>query len=147
VCRDRIGDGTTGDLTGVRLQANGDSLTTQFAVDEPPPTKGTVLYSVVLWSLDGNTGYQLGVKLLNDRVIAHFIYDQVRFKQTNLTGEISTDGTKLTAQFPAQRMANLGDTFEWSATLNIAGADVDVCPRPGPDPLDPKQMTFPDVGS
>jgi hypothetical protein len=146
-CRDPRGDGTEGDLKRVALTADPSMLTMRFVTGDPMPTKGTVLYSAQLWSTDGNTGYQLGVKFLNGRTIGHFVFDLVEAHQTNLTGDIPSGGTTMAAAFPVDELDGLGETFKWSATLSIGGDDVDTCPRPGSDFLHPKQKTFPDAGT
>jgi hypothetical protein len=146
-CRDARGDGTKGDVEKVILSANGTVVTMRFVTGDPMPTQGTVLYSAQLWSSDGNTGYQLGVNFLNGRTIGHFVFDLVRAHQANLSGDIPSGGTTMTAAFPVEQLDGLGETFEWSATLSIGGDDVDTCPRPGGDFLHPKQETFPDAGT
>ncbi len=146
-CHDASGDGTIGDLEEVVLNADGTVLTTRFVTADPIPPKGTVLYSAQLWSTDGNTGYQLGIKFLNGRTIGYFVFDLVKAHQANLSGDIPSGGTTMAAAFPVDRLEGLGETFRWSATLSIGGDDVDTCPRPGGDFLHPKQKTFPDAAT
>jgi hypothetical protein len=143
-CADKAGDGKgQGDLTRVRLTSDGRSLTAAFATKSPVTSTDTVLYSIDAWNKDGSQGYQLGVKYLNGQQIAYFVFDQVAGKQVNLDGMAKIDGSTVTAKFPIRETEALGDSFKWSATLSVEGDDVDRCPEPGEDVLNPKTSTFP----
>jgi hypothetical protein len=45
--------------------------------------------------------------------------------------------------FPRSALEDLGDTWNWQAASNVDGTDVDACPEPGEDTMDPQQQTFP----
>jgi hypothetical protein len=141
---DKAGDGKgTNDLTGVTLKRDGDKLAVTFKTAQPTPSSGTALYAVDAWSGDGNTGYQLGVKYLGGKQIAHFVFNHGKATQANLTGDVNTKGNTTTATFPLSELDSLGESFKWSATYNIDGDDVDTCPEPGNDTLNPKREVFP----
>jgi hypothetical protein len=87
------------------------------------------LYSIFAGSAGDGLGYQLGVKFLDGQPIAHFVFDHVHARQSNLAGDVTVEGATLTATFPAEEVPRLGASFDWSATLNIEGEDVDSLPR------------------
>lgn len=143
-CSDKAGDSKGGDdLTEVALEREGDDLVASFQTTKPIPSTGTALLSVHAWSEDGNTGYQLGAKFDGGQQIAHFVFDQVEASQINLETGVKANGNATTATFPMSEIESLGDSFKWSATYNVNGDDVDTCPEPGKDTLNPKQETFP----
>lgn len=85
------------------------------------------------------------MKYLDGQQVAHFVFDHVEANQVNLDdGETSTDGTKTTAKFPISAIDSLGESFNWTAAFNLAGNDVDECPKPSGDIMEPNQESFPD---
>lgn len=142
-CEDKRGDGKGGDLTSVSLQSDGENLTATFETTKPIPSNGTALFAIDAWNEAGDTGYQLGLKYDGGQQIAHFVFDHVEANQTNLDGEASTDGTTTTATFPVSEVDSLGESFQWTAVYNLAGDDVDECPKPSGDIMEPNKETFP----
>jgi hypothetical protein len=130
-------------LTAVDLRRDSKALAVSFNMASKLPTSGTALLAVDAWSTDGESGYQLGVKYLDGAQIAHFVFDQVEASQVEVSDKVKISGTKLTAGFPLGELTGLGDSFKWSAVYNVRGDDVDNCPQPGRDTMNPKQSTFP----
>lgn len=130
ICKDAAGDSTSKavDLDQVRLLNDGSLMFVEFTTIADVPTTGTVLYSVTAWSPDGKTGYQVGSKFQNGREIANFVYNLTTPKQENITnGAVAADKT-VSARYPLAKLTDLGDTFGWSGTVTVDGADVDLCP-------------------
>jgi hypothetical protein len=140
-CTDSTGDGRPADIKSVALRRDNDQLILRFKLTAPPPRTGTVLYSVMASSMSGDRIRQLGVKYLNGRQIAYFVFDGEG--QQNLPGSASRGGSLLTAAFPADAVTALGETWEWSGNTNVQGRDVDACPDTGADALNPKRARFP----
>jgi hypothetical protein len=129
-CKDAAGDSKskTVDLDQVRLLSDGSLMFLVFTTVADVPTTGTVLYSVTAWSPDGKTGYQIGSKFQNGREIANFVYNLTTSKQENITnGAVAADKT-VSTRYPLAKLSGLGDTFGWSGTVTVDGADVDRCP-------------------
>lgn len=130
ICKDPVGDSKskTADLDQVRLLTDGSLMFVVFTTAADVPTTGTVLYSVTAWSADGKTGYQIGSKFQNGKEIANFVYNLTTNKQENITnGAVVADKT-VSTRYPLAKLAGLGDTFGWSGTVTMDGADVDRCP-------------------
>lgn len=142
-CDDKRGDGKGGDLTSVSLESDGTDLIATFETTKPIPSSGTALFVIDAWNAAGDTGYQLGVKYDGGDQIAHFVFDHVAANQVNLDGEASTDGTTTKATFPVSEIESLGKSFDWTAAYNVAGNDVDECPKSSGDIMKPNQETFP----
>jgi hypothetical protein len=142
-CRDKAGDGKPADIRSVALSHVDDRLVIRFELTARPPTAGTALWVINAASPSGGRALQLGVKFLDGKQIAHFTFDFGSAQQQNLTGAVSLAGTVLTAEFPYDAVAGLGETWKWSATTNVQGDDVDDCPDEGVDSLNPRTESFP----
>lgn len=142
-CRDGKGDGKPMDLTMVALSQTGDSLSARFVMAAVPPRSGTVLWAIAASSEDGDKARQLGVKFLDGQQVAHFVFDSGSAQQENLSGRVSLQGATLTAEFPLSAVEDLGEPWNWQATVNVEGDDVDTCPEPGDDVLNPRKLKFP----
>jgi hypothetical protein len=130
ICKDATGDSTskTVDIDQVRLLSDGSLMFVVFTTVADVPKTGTVLYSATAWSADGKTGYQIGSKFQNGKEIANFVFNLVTSKQENITnGAVAADKT-VSTRYPLAKLAGLGDTFGWSGTVTVDGADVDRCP-------------------
>ena len=130
ICKDAAGDSTSKnvDLDQVRLLSDGSLMCVVFTAAANVPTTGTVLYSVTAWSAEGKTGYQIGSKFQNGREIANFVYNLTTNKQENISnGAVAADKT-VSTRYPLSKVAGLGDTFGWSASVTVDGEDVDRCP-------------------
>lgn len=130
ICKDAAGDSKSKsvDLDQVRLLSDGSLMFVVFTTVADVPTTGTVLYSVTAWSPDGKTGYQIGAKFQNGREIANFVFNLTTSKQENITnGAVAADKT-VSTRYPLAKLSGLGDTFGWSGTVTVDGADVDRCP-------------------
>ncbi|QDG88070.1 hypothetical protein NIBR502770_05910 [Pseudarthrobacter sp. NIBRBAC000502770] len=129
ICKDAAGDSKSSavDLGQVRLLSDGSLVFVTFTTTANIPTSGTVLYSVTAWSPDGKTGYQLGAKFQNGKEVANFVYNVVTNKQENITnGAVAADKT-VSTRYPLAKLVGLGDTFSWSGSVTVDGADVDRC--------------------
>lgn len=119
-----------GTKTGkVTLEDTGDALVMTF--DGQAITKaGTVLYSVMAWDEAGEVGKQLGVKYLDGEQIGYFVYDSGDSNQTNLDGSAEVAGNTVRGTFPADSLDNLkpSEVASWSASFNVNGDDVAMCP-------------------
>jgi hypothetical protein len=143
MCRDKAGDGKPADIRSVALRRDGDRLMIRFELTARPPTAGTALWAVSAASPSGDEALQLGVKFLDGKQIAHFTFDFGSAQQQNLPGAASLEGAVLIADFPYQAVARLGQSWRWSATMNVQGDDVDSCPDKGADSLNPRTESFP----
>jgi hypothetical protein len=142
-CRDKSGDGKPADIKSVALRHNGDQLMVRFELTARPPTTGTVHWAILASSPSGDRALQLGVKFQDEKQTAHYVFDAGSAEQQNLPGVASLVGTTLTTEFPYDAVAELGDTWKWSATTNVQGDDVDDCPDEGDDALNPRTVSFP----
>jgi hypothetical protein len=141
-CTDTTGDGKPADIKSITLRRNSEQLMVQFKLTARPPRTGTVLYSILASSPKGDKALQLGVKYLDGQQIAYFVFDG-EGPQQNLPGNASREGSLLTATFPYEAVAALGETWRWSGNTNVEGRDVDDCPNAGADALNPKKARFP----
>ncbi len=108
--------------------SNGSLMFMTFSTVAAVPTTGTVLYSVTAGSADGKTGYQMGAKFQNGKEIANFVYNKATAKQENITNGAVAADLQVGARYPLSKLAGLGDSFTWSATVSVNGDDVDSCP-------------------
>jgi hypothetical protein len=82
----------------------------RFELTARPPTAGTAPWVISAASPSGGRALQLGVKFLDGKQIAHFTFDFGSAQQQNLIGAVSLAGTMLTAEFPYDAVAGLGET-------------------------------------
>ncbi|WP_461175241.1 hypothetical protein M1D93_20000 (plasmid) [Arthrobacter sp. Z1-9] len=116
------------DLDQTRLLSDGRLMFVSFNTVADTPTTGTVLYSVTAWSPDGRKGYQFGTKFQNGREIANFLFDLGSARQENITNEAVAADKQISVRYPLAKLAGLGASFGWSATVTVDGKDVDRCP-------------------
>lgn len=97
---------------------------------QPVPTKGTALYSATVFDMTGEYGSQLGMKFLNGKQIAYFVFSMDTYEQANLDGTAIVNGDTVSGTFPADDLGQLAEAgpASWSAALNIEGRDVGECP-------------------
>ncbi len=77
---------------------------------------------------DRRTSRQLGYKIVDDAVSAHFVFDLGSATQENLDGvNVHVEPQRLVDELPPSAVADLGDDWTWRATLNMNGEDVDSC--------------------
>jgi hypothetical protein len=133
ICKDKLGDSKSEavDISRVRLLSDGSLMFMNFTTVADVPTTGTVLYSVTAWSTDGKTGYQLGVKFQDGTEIANFVFNLTAAQQENVTNGAIAAEKQVSTRYPLSMLEGLGDTFKWSATVTVDGADVDRCPDGG----------------
>lgn len=141
-CTDTTGDGKPADIRSITLRRASEQLLVQFKLTARPLSAGTVLYSILASSPNGDRALQLGVKYLDGQQIAYFVFDG-EGPQQNLPGNASRDGSLLTAAFPYDAVTVLGETWKWSGNTNVEGRDVDDCPNAGADFRHPKKARFP----
>lgn len=130
ICKDEAGDSTSQsvDLDQTRLLSDGRLMFASFDTVANVPVTGTVLYSVTAWSPDGRKGYQFGTKFENGREIANFVLDLGSAKQDNITNGAVSVEKEINVRYPLAKLAGLGGSFGWSATVTVDGKDVDRCP-------------------
>lgn len=138
---DPAGDAVAGiDLVNVKLVKANDSLQVTWTLASPLPSKDTVGLYLNVASADGSEAGQLGVKYLDGKQIAHFVY--LGTTNRNVTGPVVVDGKTVTATFLLADLTRLGSTMRWSAAVTAAGSDSDTAPDKGPDLLNPKRLSF-----
>jgi len=144
-CSDATGDGGSADIVSVELAEDGGDLRSTWTLAAPPNTSaGTLLLSLTAWSEDGEAGRQLGIKW-TDGQPGVFSFDLVETQNQDLDVEPTVEGATVSATFPGDAVEGLGETWGWTATTNVDGADVDDCPEPGEDPINPQRQPFPDA--
>jgi hypothetical protein len=112
-------------LTDVTLRDfDGRHLIVSFTTDRPMPVGDTVLYTIQAWSDDRIGEYQLAVKYQEGEPVSHFVFDAAQSLQNNLEGAVVVEDNTVIATFPVDIITALGQRFDWSATLNVAGHDV-----------------------
>jgi hypothetical protein len=142
-CTDAVGDGGPADLTAVELVESGEGLRATFTLAGPLDTsRGTALLSVMVASEDGETARQLGAKWI-DGVVEVFVFDVGTVQNEDVDVPPVVDGSSVHVTFPRSAIEGLGGTWRWGATTNVDGTDVDDCPEPGGDSLNPARQTFP----
>lgn len=139
---DARGDGDGADLVSVKLTLNRAGMTVAYQLGGSLPTAGTALLSVAVSSQDGSQVRQLGVKYIEGEPLV-FVFDSVSAQQQNLAAVPQHMGKSVSVVFPAAVVAGLGRSFEWRAVSNVNGVDVDACPNPGDDVLNPTTVVFP----
>ena len=132
-CTDVTGDGGLADIEEVDLIEVRDGLHVTFHLTGPPVSStGTVLLSITAWSGDGDIGRQLGMKWVNLDFSA-FVFDLTEARQENVPTQPVIDGNTVTVTFPPAATDELGTPWQWTATTNTNGTDVDECPDPDDD--------------
>jgi hypothetical protein len=128
------------DLTKVALTSDGDKVTVTWTVaGTPVPAKGTALYSVMVSSQDGNISNQFGVKYLDGKQVAYFVFDFAGTKQVNISGTAKVGAHSVEGAFDASALPK---TITWRANSNRNGDDVDACPEPGDKAVDPDTLVL-----
>lgn len=142
-CTDATGDGGPADLTAVELTEGGEGLRVTFTLAAPLDTStGTALLSLSVSSQDGETARQLGAKWTDGQAQA-FVFDSGTAQNEYVDAPPVVNGSTVNVTFPRSAIEGLGDTWHWGATTNVDGTDVDHCPEPGDDVLNPVRQTFP----
>ncbi len=137
-CTDTTGDASgappNGDLVSVRLRLTDDALMVTYEMAGDVPSGGETLWSVSA-SPDPDTSLQLGYKVVGAEQFV-FVFDSAAARQENLKPDLAeASGRTVTVSYPAEDVDQLGDEFEYHATMSLNGQDVDQCP--GESPLDP----------
>jgi hypothetical protein len=142
-CTDAAGDGGPADLTTVELVEGGEGLRATFTLAAPLNTStGTALLSLMVSSQDGETARQLGAKWIDGQAEV-FVFDSGTAQNEYVDVPPVVDGSTVNVTFPRSAIEGLGDTWRWGATASVTGTDVDDCPEPGDDVLNPARQTFP----
>lgn len=108
----------------------GDSGFDLTFIGQPVPRRGTALYSATVFDESGEYGDQLGMKFLNGKQVAYFVFSVDTSEQTNLDGAATVNGDTVSGTFPAGDLGQLADAgpASWSAAFNVEGSDVGECP-------------------
>jgi hypothetical protein len=118
----------------VELTETGDELLARYTLTALLPTStGTSLLALAVSSDDGETARQLGAKWVDGQVLV-FVFD-VGAGQTEVEVAPKVEENMVTVSFPSDAISDLGDSWQWRATTNVDGADVDRCPDGGGDLL------------
>lgn len=142
-CADSEGDGGPADITKVNLVEDSAGLRAIFSLSAPLNTStGTAQLSLLVSSQDGSTARQLGAKW-TDGMVQVFVFDSGSAQNEYLDVPPTVGGSTVTLVFPRRAFEDLGPTWRWGATTSVDGTDVDDCPEPGGDVLNPRQQTFP----
>ena len=104
---------------------------------------GTATALVTVSDAAGDKIRQLGVQWSDGQLIGHFVYDLESATQTNLEDQPTVDGETISARYPWNAVADLGDSWKWQAVTTLNGNDVDSCPNIGRDSMNPKKARFP----
>jgi hypothetical protein len=134
-CDDPKADGGGLDLTGVSLRRNGSNLEVTWSVTTSEISSGTAGFYVNVASADGSAADQLGVKYLDGRQVGYFVSGEAN---VNVAGEAARSKRTIMGLFPMNELQRYGRNFKWSATTTRDGNDMDACPDPGSDVLNPK---------
>jgi hypothetical protein len=142
-CTDAPGDGGPADITAVKLVEGGEGLRATFTLAAPLDTStGTALLSLMVSSQDGETARQLGAKWIDGQAQV-FVFDSGTAQNEYVDVPPVVDGNTIHVTFPRSAIVGLGGTWRWGATTSVDGTDVDDCPEPGDDVLNPPRQTFP----
>jgi hypothetical protein len=112
-------------LTAASVTPRSSDVVVKWTVVGDMPDHGTWLLSTTIFGGEKTPIYQLGVKALDARIIAAFIFDHAKRLQHNYTLNVSRTGDVWTAVFPASEI-DVASTGRWKATLNLAGEDTDL---------------------
>ncbi|MGV0768703.1 hypothetical protein [Mycobacterium syngnathidarum] len=98
-----------------------------IAYDGEVPKAGSVLWSVLANNPDGQM-VQLGYKIVDGQRSAYSWFPFSEAQQHNMDGfpDMSTPG-EIIMVMPSAALDVLGDTWWWSAVINVDGEDVSTC--------------------
>lgn len=129
MCKDSTKDGQDGvDLKSARLLSNGSLLFVEYELVGDLPETGTVFFSVMASSADGEKSYQVGTKFQDNVEIENFVFDSATATQKNIAnGAVAADG-KVAVRYPLGDLERLGGKFRRDANVSVEGTDIDRCP-------------------
>lgn len=111
-------------MTAASVKVRDNDIVLKWTVFGDMPTDGTWLLSTTLVGGEDGPIHQFGVKALDSRIIAAFIFDHVAGGQQNYPLNPSRTGDVWTAVFPTGDV-HLATSGRWEATLNLDGEDTD----------------------
>lgn len=141
-CSDATGDGGPADIVSVDLVEDGGDLSVTYRLAQPLDTSADTLLSLIAWSEDGATGRQLGAKWVGGTPTV-FAFDLAEAQNQDVDVEPAVEGDTVSVTYPASAVEGLGESWGWTATTSVDGVDVDDCPEPGDDVLNPQRQPFP----
>jgi hypothetical protein len=110
-------------LIAATINRRDKTVTLTWTVVGDMPTRGTWLLSTTVVGGEDGPIHQFGVKFLDGRLIAAFVFDHVKAYQHNFTQVSPTRvGNKWTAIFPVAEV-DIAASGRWAATLNLDGDD------------------------
>ena len=112
-------------LTGASVQRRESDVVLKWTVVGDMPASGTWLLSTTVIGGENGPIHQFGVKALDGRIIAAFIFDHGAAFQHNCQVNPSRTGDVWTAVFPT-RDVDLTESGHWKANLNLDGGDTDI---------------------
>jgi hypothetical protein len=129
-------------LKSTVLKEVNDGIEVTWTTTTPMPRRGTVLYSISAYSMDGNVAKQLGVGYQDGVQNDFFSFDTGEAQQTNFDGTAEVAGRRVRVVFPKKAFDHVGEPFHWDAGYSF-GANDDICPDGADDLKHPQSMTFP----
>lgn len=138
-CVDPTGDAAVGDIAAVELTSDADNLHVTWTLTQNEIESGTTGFYLSLASEDGMAAGQLGIKYLDGQQIAYFTFDGTN-REISATAQVTP--TTVAGTFRLADLQPYGTNFKWHATTTKDGADVDACPDPSGDILNPATVRF-----
>lgn len=113
-------------LTAASVDRHANDVALAWTVVGDMPTTGTWLLSTTLIGGENGPIHQFGVKALDGKLIAAFIFDHVIAMQHNFP-QVNPQrvGDRWSVTFPTGDMG-VATSGRWSATLNLDGDDTEI---------------------
>lgn len=109
-------------LIAADLKPRTHDVVATWIVEGDLPNRGTWLLSTTLVGGEEGRIHQFGVKVVDSKVAATFVFDHVGAQQHNPVVSPQRVGQKWTVVFP-MRDLEIATSGRWTATLNLGGTD------------------------
>lgn len=111
-------------LTTVSLYPGNGSFIAKYELSEPVPQSDTFLVGIHGVSQDGQTIRQLGIKFLDGKCIANFVFDHNSARQEDFEYvPVGDDPRVIHTPLPSAALDALGPSPKLRGYLNYAGTD------------------------
>ncbi|MDI2036826.1 hypothetical protein [Paenarthrobacter nitroguajacolicus] len=111
-------------LTAVSLYPGNGSFIVKYELSGPVPSSDTFLVGVHGASQDGQVVRQLGIKFLDGKCIANFVFDHNAARQENFEYvPVGDDPRVIHTPLPSPPLDDLGQSPKLRGYLNYAGSD------------------------